>query len=108
MWFSLSVWLPALACLASASTDTGHLIIYERTTQNPPQARTISPETARLIIASRLGVDRYHSLGKASADSLAAINDFAGSQQVFAGKTRRDPVALLLAQSDDLDGESRS
>lgn len=105
MWLSLSLWLPVLACLAQAAKETGHLIIYERETQATPNARTISPETARLIIASRMGVDHYHSLGKASTDELDAVNDFAASQQVFSAGLSQSPVALLLARSEDLNGD---
>lgn len=100
MRFSLGALLPALACLAQAgSALNGDLYIFDShvsSTAADSKTRTVDPETARLIIASRLGLDQYHNLGHAGEDALAAINAFSAQEHLFASAA--DPsVALVLA-----------
>ena len=106
MWLSVSIWLPALACLAQATSDIGHLFVYDP--NHTPQAspRRISPQTARLMIASRLGLDRFHTLGSISQDALEAINDFGPTQQPFTDLSSQAPVALILSHAEDALGMS--
>ena len=76
--------LPLVACVAEAASDTGHLVIFDSVNAVNAAQRTISPEAARLIVASRLGLDQYHELGSASRDTIAAVNDFTAGNQLFA------------------------
>ena len=106
MWLSTGIFVAALSCLTQAAESSGSLYIHEAaTSQSHPRSRTISPESARLIIASRLGLDRYHELSSGTKDTLDAINDFAGSQQLLVGASTQEPVALLWAQTHDATGE---
>ncbi|GAB7356713.1 hypothetical protein MBLNU459_g7418t1 [Dothideomycetes sp. NU459] len=110
MRFSLAALLPALACLVHArSALEGDLHMFEvdvfPTVADASSIRTVDPETARLVIASRLGLDRYHSLGRADGAALQAINDFSAQDQLFAPASASDsipPVALVLATGVDV------
>ena len=89
--------VPALACLAQA--DSGKLYIYETQRQQSAESTTISPDTARLVIASRLGLDQYHSLGNAAEDTIQAVNHLSSAQHLFTSSSSEAPVALVLAHS---------
>ncbi|KAL6711896.1 hypothetical protein ACN47E_002939 [Coniothyrium glycines] len=51
---------------------------------------SVSPETARLIIAQRLGLSRYHSVEHADAEAIRHINAFGGRQQRLFGQDDAD------------------
>ncbi|PNS20261.1 hypothetical protein CAC42_5711 [Sphaceloma murrayae] len=100
-WSSLSFWLPALGAVAHAATNAGELYIFENdATVASRQHHTISPDAARLILASRLGVESYHDAGIILDDTLAVINDLGGSQDVFSDRDTRRRVAVMLSTSD--------
>lgn len=46
--------------------------------QQPSSIPTVDPETARLILAQKLGLAQFHSLSGASRESLDQINEVAG------------------------------
>ena len=57
----------------------------------------MDPETARLIIAQRLGLSRFHSIEHADAETLGHINTFGGQQQrLFGGDVADRSRAHLL------------
>ena len=95
---SLPLLVPALACLAQA--ESGKLYIYQSQLQavSSPDSAAISPDTARLIIASHLGLDQYHDVGSAAEDSIQAINDLASSQHLFTQSAERS-VAFVVGQA---------
>ncbi|KAL1311615.1 hypothetical protein AAFC00_001726 [Neodothiora populina] len=117
---SLSLFAPVLACLAQA--ESGKLYIYDSNHAeasgltsglNHHQETSVSPETARLILASRLSLDQYHDLGSLSDESIDAINRFAASSNgdIFARSSDASSVALLLGQdvdTEDILADSRS
>lgn len=47
------------------------------TADNPPT--TLNPSEARLVIAQRLGLSRYHNLNQASDETLQVINSFSST-----------------------------
>jgi hypothetical protein len=51
---------------------------------------TVSPETARLIIAQRLGLSRFHSIEHADAETIRHINEFGGRQPKLFGEEDAD------------------
>ena len=59
---------------------------------------SISPNTARLLFAQRLGLSQYHSLEGADESTLDILNTYGGEQQqIFAQDERPpDPERLLL------------
>lgn len=46
-------------------------------------SRSISPAAARLVLAHRFGVSKYHRLDDASDDSIDAINAYGGVSPSF-------------------------
>lgn len=97
MKLSLPLLVPALACLAQA--DSGNLYIYDSDLQAAsPASTTVSPETARLIIASRLGLDQFHDIGDASEKTIQAINQLSADQNLFTTSAEKS-VALILGQA---------
>ena len=63
---------------------------------------SVSPETARLIIAQRLGLSRFHSVEHADAETIRHINAYGGRQQKLFGADDVDrSKAHLLVWVDD-------
>jgi hypothetical protein len=63
---------------------------------------SVSPETARLIIAQRLGLSRFHSVEHADAETLRHINTYGGRQQkLFGGDDADRSKAHLLVWVED-------
>lgn len=67
---------------------------------------TVNPETARLIIAQRLGLSRFHSLEHADADTLHHINTYGGKRQILFGADNTGASrAHLLVWTEDAEQE---
>ena len=79
MWTSRALLLATLTTVASASDAL--VYTFDRT---PPSQRStppsISPESARLFLAHRLGLSQFHNLEDADEDTLRLLNDYGGSQ----------------------------
>ncbi|KAF2221980.1 hypothetical protein BDZ85DRAFT_264696 [Elsinoe ampelina] len=101
-WLSLSLWLPALAAAAQVPTDfNGRLYIYDKSSPSLSNKHApISHEAARLIIAQRLGVDRYHDGDSISPETMSALNSLGSSSGLFEEKDFRRPLAVLLSSED--------
>jgi len=58
-----------------------------RPPQSPPASVSdvVSPETARLILARRLGLSQYHTLKGADDETLQQLSKFGGTQQRLLG-----------------------
>ncbi|KAF1830213.1 hypothetical protein BDW02DRAFT_601881 [Decorospora gaudefroyi] len=60
-------------------------------------APSVSPQTARLIIAQRLGLSRFHAIEHADAETIRHINTYGGRQQkLFGGDDAARSKAHLL------------
>ncbi|TKX23672.1 hypothetical protein C1H76_4187 [Elsinoe australis] len=100
-WPSLSFWLSATVAVAQAASNNGELYVFEKDASTPSrQHHTISHDAARLILASRLGVDRYHDTGVVEDETLFAINDLGGFKKLFEDGQSTSRVAVLLSTSD--------
>ncbi|CAO2656767.1 Nn.00g055700.m01.CDS01 [Neocucurbitaria sp. VM-36] len=63
---------------------------------------TVSPETARLILAQRLGLSRFHSIEHADPETIRHINAYGGRQQKLFGVEDADRTrAHLLLWIED-------
>ncbi len=51
------------------------------TRQSSVQKPSISPSTARLLLAQRLGLGQFHDLGDADESALDILNKYGGKQQ---------------------------
>ncbi|KAH7087069.1 hypothetical protein FB567DRAFT_629106 [Paraphoma chrysanthemicola] len=67
---------------------------------------SVTPETARLIIAQRLGLSRYHSIQHADEEAIRHINAYGGKQQkLFGAQDSSRSRAHLLMWIEDADQE---
>ena len=63
---------------------------------------TVSPETARLIIAQRLGLSRFHAVEHADAETIRHINTYGGRQpKLFGAEDAHVSRAHLLVWAED-------
>ncbi len=79
--------LPTLVSVSIAlehCTVSAQALLYTSERVSPPSKRgppSISPLTARLLLAQRLGLSQYHSLEGADEGTLGILNTFGGEQQ---------------------------
>lgn len=87
---------------AAAAAKTGHVFTFDGTTDHAaPASSPIDPETARLILAQRLGLSRFHSIKDASSEAIKNINTFGGRQQKLFGEQADTSRAQLLVWLED-------
>ncbi|KAF2468070.1 uncharacterized protein BDR25DRAFT_344386 [Lindgomyces ingoldianus] len=67
-----------LYCSASASR-AGHAFLYDPKTTAASQQ--VTPETARLILAQRLGLSQFHSIKHANDEVIEQLNAYGGRPQ---------------------------
>ena len=94
-----------------ASTVAGEALVYTSESwlrQTPADPPSISPNTARLLFAQRLGLSQYHSLQDTDESTLEILNVYGGNQQqIFTQKERsRDAEKLLLVVEGVDEGSS--
>ncbi|KAF2650217.1 hypothetical protein K491DRAFT_782797 [Lophiostoma macrostomum CBS 122681] len=102
---SWSLLLSSIYCSAAAS-QLGHVFVYDPVSKAAPQQPpSVSAETARLILAQRLGLSRFHSIKQASEEVIAQINTYGGRrQQLFgAGKDKEQSLSHTLVWIDDVE-----
>lgn len=78
----------SLYCAASAAQQ-GNVYLFDPVPKTSPQAATtVDATTARLILAQRLGLSRFHTIERSrSEESLKQINAFGGQhQKLFGGE----------------------
>ncbi|KAL1639990.1 hypothetical protein SLS58_007416 [Diplodia intermedia] len=76
----------SLLALAAAAAPQARVFVQDlgAPTLGSQSTPTLSPDTARLVFAQRLGLSQYHSLKHADDDTIQYINDFGGSRhQLF-------------------------
>lgn len=100
MRFPVGLVLPFLVGVVQAASETAKVYIFQESEYPTSSALpTLTPKEARLVIAQRLGVSRYHSLGDVSKDALSHINAFGGPQtQLFPndGQYGRSQVVVMI------------
>lgn len=100
---STTLLLPVLS-FAAQLTEASVARVY---TSDPNTARQItrelSPETARLVLAQRAGVEAYHDLTSHNVDAIAAINDFGRRQQLFAAGDDAQRALILLEGAEEFE-----
>ena len=72
--------------------------------QAPVEPPSISPQTARLLLAQRLGLSRYHSLQDVDEPTLELLNTYGGEQQqIFAPEETSQGAEKLLLIVEGVD-----
>lgn len=99
--------LPTLYCSASAADRVAHVYVRDPTARSTAtQAPSVSPEAARLILAQRLGISKFHAITP-SEDIFQQINEFGGRPAPLFGKREagNDAHALLWIEGvEDVKG----
>lgn len=99
MKLTASTLVAALTGLAAAAT-TGNVYTYDPSTAaSTTERRTLSPDTARLVLAQRAGVEEYHIDGALSEKEIDAINTY-GSKTPLFGQDERIRKAFILLEGD--------
>ena len=90
-----------------AYTVAGQALVYTsdtRSRQTPAEPPSISPRTARLLFAQRLGLSQYHILQDADEPTLDILNTYGGDQQqIFANENENGGAEKLLLIVEDVD-----
>ncbi|KAF2636367.1 hypothetical protein P280DRAFT_473208 [Massarina eburnea CBS 473.64] len=106
MKLSWSLTLSSLYCAASAAREATVYMHDATPGATTTQGRlNVSPETARLILARRLGLSKFHSLEGTSRDEVQQLNVFGGRQpKLFGGDqaVAKDHELLWLEDVEDM------
>ncbi|PSN69599.1 hypothetical protein BS50DRAFT_618639 [Corynespora cassiicola Philippines] len=98
--------LSSIYCSASAA-KVGHVYTHDAHRKASPQSPpALTPETARLILAQRLGVSQFHSVDYADEDIIAKLNAFGGQRQRLFGGEAKGSQAHVLVWIDDVEDTS--
>jgi len=100
-----------LLCTASSTVNAASAakVLYldsnpDASTSPPARDQIVSPDTARLILAQRLGVGQYHSVAGADEEAIQQINAFGSQQQALFGQDKhKDQVSRLLVMVEGVD-----
>ncbi|KAF2705169.1 hypothetical protein K504DRAFT_460434 [Pleomassaria siparia CBS 279.74] len=98
MKLSRSSVFSSLLCAASA-LDHGYMFTYDPIANSSPapDSNYVTPETARLILAQRLGLSRFHSIKNAKDEAIVELNAYGGrAQKLFSGEDRQRTNAHVL------------
>ncbi|KAF1997434.1 hypothetical protein P154DRAFT_280587 [Amniculicola lignicola CBS 123094] len=98
MKLSWGVIASSLSCAASASASrVGHVYVHDVQDRDAAAAPpSVSPETARLILAKRLGLSQFHSIQDASDDVIGQLNTYGGKRQtLFSSDPSRNAQVLI-------------
>lgn len=91
----------SLYCAATAAKN-GHVFTFDGTNNHAaPASSPIDPETARLILAQRLGLSRFHTIKDADAEAIKNINTYGGKQRKLFGEEADTSRAQLLVWLED-------
>ena len=89
------------------STVAGEAFVYTSESwlrQSPADPPSMSPNTARLLFAQRLGLSQYHSLQDFDDSTLEILNVYGGNrQQIFTQKERSPDAEKLLLVVEGVD-----
>jgi hypothetical protein len=96
--------LSSIYSIASAAA-TGHVYIQDSAPRPSSQASSsVDPETARLILAQRFGLSRFHSIKNPSEETVQQINAYSGRQQkLFGGEDAEATQAQVLVWVEDVE-----
>lgn len=109
MKLSGGLFLSALCSCVAATSKPGRVFVYDpihpASTSSQSQPAAVSPETARLILAQRLGVSQYHTIEGVDSDLIRHLNAFGGKQALL-GNDKRSVAHLLvwIEGADNADG----
>jgi len=74
-------------------------MVFPAQSRTKAQHRQITPDTARVLIASVMGLDKFHEFGQSTEEKLDLVNVFQ-QQDTFASR-RSAPVELILTYGEE-------
>lgn len=89
--------LASAVAQAYAASPEAHVYLSDSGQQHHTKPPSISPHEARLLLAQRLGLSSYHSLGDASDSALERLNIYGGAQKELFHEEQWQSPNLLLA-----------
>lgn len=102
--------LSALSCYTElAAAATGYVITVDHPQhQATTEQQTLSPETARLVLAQRAGVEDYHLEKALSEEEIEAINEHGLKAPFMSSSEKNNKRVFILAFGDEADAEGMS
>ena len=101
---SLTSLLWAGAALQTYAASPEALVYtFPESSQGQHRTPTISPNDARLLLAQRLGLSEYHSLGDVDQHTLERLNIFGGQQKSIFEDAPEDGSRRLLLFIDGVE-----
>ena len=103
-------WAGAALNVYAASQEAPLYIQDNSISPASSKAQSISPQTARLLLAQRLGLSQYHDLGVADEDTLEVLNTYGGPQQSAFGdeepsrQQRTDKLLFIIEGVEHAEG----
>jgi hypothetical protein len=98
---------PLVAALSglAAAASTGNVYIHDPSTStSATERRTLTPTTARLVLAQRVGAEDYHIDGSPSEEEVDAINTYGSKTPLFGQDERQRRAFLLLVGEAESEG----
>ncbi|KAI5258645.1 hypothetical protein E4T42_00389 [Aureobasidium subglaciale] len=96
------------AAVAAAKASLGNLYIHSEQGGADSSVTTVKADAARLLIASRLGLDRYHSLQGQDESALLTINRLSGQSAFLSSQDASVALILSTVDQEDLPFSSNS
>ncbi|KAF2403718.1 hypothetical protein EJ06DRAFT_289864 [Trichodelitschia bisporula] len=100
LWTYSSLWLLTGACAAQASHISGYGFLLDGGSNQHSEPRHASADSAvaRLILAQRMGLSRFHHLPDATEETIGLVNGFGGPPQQFFGRdaSNKDQSRVML------------
>ena len=105
--------LSALSCYTElAAAATGHVLTLDPSLSSHKQSstkqHTLDPETARLVIAQRGGLEDYHVEKALSEEEINALNAYGLQTPMVSADKDDSKRVFILAFVDESDAKSRS
>lgn len=102
-WGALALSLQWSLTTAKSRSEVGHVYLYNPQGSLEAQPKDQKPlllESAQLIIAERLGLSRYYSLGQLSKAAIQQMNELSGlsSRTLDALKESEPEHALVIIE----------
>ncbi|KAL9098617.1 MAG: hypothetical protein Q9187_009627 [Circinaria calcarea] len=90
--------LASAAASLSSATPAAPVYIFDRSSRSSgSETPSTDPETARLLLAYRLGLSQYHSLKEAGGNTLQFLNEFGGKpKSLFDDGEEEDETRSVL------------
>ena len=90
------VWASAALQTYAALSEASVYFFDKNTKPTEAQPPSVSPSTARLLLAQRLGLSQYHSLKDAGDSTIKHLNALGGTQNPIFSDEEQEPLKLLI------------